>query len=73
MLTGADATFMLHIAEARMPEGVPVPYAKRWSTVAETLESKGLIERHYIGANKIGACFTPTGAKIFAAIVNSTK
>jgi hypothetical protein len=73
MLLGADATFMLHIAEARQPDGVPVPYAKRWNSVAESLENKGLIERHYVGAAKLGAFFTPAGAKVFAAIVNSLK
>lgn len=73
MLTGADAKFMLHIAEARLPDGVPVPYAKRWSSVAEALEKRGLIARHYISASKVGACFTPTGAKVFAAIVNSIR
>lgn len=72
MLTGQHANFLLHIASGRAPTGVPVPYDAAEESAAEYLEKFGLIERHYIGnGTKRGACFTPSGAEVFASILNA--
>jgi len=73
LLTGAQANFMLHIASGRAPTGVPVPYDKNDDAIAESLERFGLIERHHVGADKIGACFTSAGAMVFDEILDSMK
>jgi hypothetical protein len=73
LLTGAQANFMLHIASGRAPTGVPVPYDKKDDAVAESLERFGLIERHHVGSDKIGAFFTPAGATVFGSILDSMK
>lgn len=72
-LTGAHANFLLHIASGRAPTGVPVPYDSKDDATAVYLEKFGLIERHHVGAEKIGAFFTPAGAKVFASILNSLR
>lgn len=66
-ITRAAVNFILHIAEARLPDGVPVPYAKRWSTVAQQMEQAGLVERHYVG-ERHGACLTARGRELLDAL-----
>lgn len=63
LLTGTDAGFLLHIAEKRPPDGVPVPYAKRWNSIARNLEQAGLVERHHVGKGH-GACLTASGRQL---------
>lgn len=69
-LTGEHANFLLHIASGRAPTGVPVPYDKLQEGAAIYCERLGLVERHHVGSNKEGACFTLAGAAVFAALLN---
>jgi hypothetical protein len=71
LLTGKHANFLLHIASGRAPTGVPVPYDKSQDDEAIYLEKFGLIERHHVGTDKFGACFTKAGATVFASILDS--
>lgn len=73
ILPAKHANFMLSIAMGRAPTGVPVPYDKDEDDVAVYLEKFGLIERHHVGNDKVGACFTKAGAEVFAAILAATK
>ena len=72
LITGTDATFILHVAEARLPDGVPVPYAKRWNSIARNLEQAGFVERHYVGKNN-GACLTARGRQLLDNMLNLSK
>jgi hypothetical protein len=71
LLTGSQANFMLHIASGRAPTGVPVPYDKSNEADAVYLEKFGLIERHHVGSDKVGAFFTEAGARVFAEILDA--
>lgn len=72
-LTGSQAMFLVHIASGFAPTGVPVPYDKSQEADAKALEKLGLIERHHVGTDKVGAFFTPAGALAFGSILNSVK
>ena len=72
MLTGQAVIFMLDVANARQPDGVPVKYTDGMDPVARGLEACGLIERHHVGAGK-GACLTATGRQLLNAIAEGVN
>jgi ribosomal protein S19E (S16A) len=68
VISGSAAIFLLDIANARAPSGVPVPYSNGMDAVATALERAGLIERHHVGVDRKGAVLTDNGRRLLASI-----
>lgn len=66
-LSGAEANFILDIAMSGLPDGVPMPYLKPQDDMAASLEKRGLVERHHLGARGgLGVLLTAQGRDVVA-------
>lgn len=62
-MTSEAANLLLgiwHAAQKQLP-GVPVVIARKHKAQSAELERNGMIERHHVGADKIGATVTKQG------------
>jgi hypothetical protein len=69
-LTGEQANFLLDVAFAHMPSGVPTPYTDDKDAIAQGLERAGLVVRHHVGKGK-GAALTNEGRYVLSVITKS--